>query len=322
MRAFVTGGSGFIGSHLIDALLEAGWRVAAISHRAPILQADRVEVAPIEMTDVSELTAEMRGAEVVFHLASAVGSSGAARDDYFQTNAAGAEAVLEAARRAGVDRIIHFSSAGVLGAVREGELAGEDYPAQPILPYDHAKRAGEEAARRYAAEGMNVVIVRPGWVYGPRDRRTFKLIRQIARGRFVMATKGAARQSPVYVEDLVKGVLQAAARGAAGQVYHLGGPQIMTAREIVDEVAAACGRAIPRFRIPALPARLAAFLLEKAFFPLHREPPLSRPKLSFFSHSKALSIEKARREFGYSPQIEFRRGVRLAVDWYRRNGWL
>jgi nucleoside-diphosphate-sugar epimerase len=322
MRAFVTGGSGFIGSHLIDALLEAGWRVGALSHRGPILQADRVEITAGDVIDIRALAAGVKGVDAVFHLASAVGSFRRAREDDFRVNAAGTEAVLEAARRAKVARVIHCSSAGVLGTVRDAEVAAEDYPPRPILPYDHAKYQAEKLARRFAAEGMNVVIVRPGWVYGPRDRRTFKLIRAIAGGRFVLATRGAARQTPVYVGDLVGGILQAATRGRAGEVYHLAGSEILTAREIVEAVAAACGRPIPRLRLPALPARLAAYLLEKAYSPFRQEPPLSRPKLSFFLHSKALSIDKARRELGFSPQVDFRRGIRLAVDWYRRSGWL
>jgi nucleoside-diphosphate-sugar epimerase len=322
MRAFVTGGSGFIGSHLIDALLEDNWRVGAVLHRAPILQADRVDVYPGDVTDFGAVEAGMKDADVVFHLASAVGSSLAGRDEYFRINAAGTEAVLKAARRARVARIIHFGSAGIFGAVRGVDIAGEDYPPRPILAYDHAKYEGEEIARRFAAGGMDVVIVRPGWAYGPRDRRTFKLIRRIARGRFIMATKGAARQSPVYIDDLVSGIRLAAARGKAGETYHLAGGEVLTAREIVQAVASACGRRVPRFHLPSLPARLAAYLLEKACLPLHKEPPLSRPKLSFFLYSKPISIDKSRRELGYSPQVDFSRGIRLALDWYRRNGWL
>jgi nucleoside-diphosphate-sugar epimerase len=322
MRAFVTGGSGFIGSHLIDALLAEGWGVAALAHRSPILQADRVEVCAGDLSDVQALAAHMKGTDAVFHLAAAVGSSRGAGENDFRVNVSGTEAVLEAARRAGVARVIHCSSAGVLGAVRDGEVATEDYPRRPILPYDRAKHRAEELARRLASDGMDIVIVRPGWVYGPRDRRTFKLIRAIARGRFLIAARGEARQTPVYIIDLVRGMIQAAAVGRTGEVYHLAGSEILTVRELVEMVAAACGRSLPRLRLSALPARFAAWLLEKAYSPLHKEPPLSRPKLSFFLHSKALAIDKARRELGFSPQVGFRRGINLAVDWYRRNGWL
>ena len=322
MRAFLTGGSGFIGSHLIDALLEDGWRVAALSHRTPIQQSGRVEKIASDITDLRALESGMKDTDVVFHLASALGSSLINRQEFTRINAAGTEAVLEAARRARVPRVVHFSSAGVLGCVRDGDVADEGYPARPILAYDHAKYAGEKAALRFAADGMDVVIVRPGWAYGPGDRRTFKLIRKVVAGPFILATKAAARQTPVYITDLVKGTLLAAARGRPREVYHLAGAEILTAAEIVKAVASAAGRRLPRFHIPGLPARLAAFFLEQAFRPLRKEPPLSRPKLSFFLHSKPLSIAKAGRELGYSPEIDFAHGIRLALDWYRRNGWL
>ena len=322
MRAFVTGGSGFIGSHLIEALLREGWSVAALARRSPIVQADRVDVFPGDVTDPDVLAAGMRNADAVFHLAAAVGSSPGGRADDFHVNASGSAAVLEAARRAGAGRLIHFSSAGVFGAVADGEVAAESYPRRPILAYDRAKLEGEDLALRAAAEGFNVVVIRPGWVYGPRDRRTFKLIRTIARGRFILATKGAARQTPVYVDDLVRGTLAVAARGRAGEIYHLAGREILTAREIVEETASACGRRLSRFRIPTPAARLAAFVLERAWRPFRREPPLNRAKLSFFLSSKALSIDKAEREIGFAPAVDFPAGIRLAIDWYRRNGWL
>jgi nucleoside-diphosphate-sugar epimerase len=322
MRAFLTGGSGFIGSHLIDALLGEGWRVSALSHRTPVRRAADVDLIAADITDLGALESGMKDADVVFHLASALGSSLIGREEFFRINAAGTHAVLEAARRARVTRVVHFSSAGIFGCVKDGDVADETYPARPILAYDHAKYAGERTARQFAAEGMDVVILRPGWAYGPGDRRTFKLIRMVAAGPFVLAPRAAARQTPVYINDLVKGVLLAAARGRAGEVYHLAGAEILTSAEIVRAVASAAGRRRPRFHLPGWPARLAAYVLEKAFLPLRKEPPLSRPKLSFFLHAKPLSIAKARRELGFSPEVDFANGIRLTLDWYRRNGWL
>lgn len=322
MRAFVTGGSGFIGSHLIDTLLADGWSVTALCHRTPLRQVGLVKLITADIADLKALESGMTGVDVVFHLASALGSSLIGRQEFFRINAAGTEAVLEAARRKKVSRVVHFSSAGVLGAVKEGDTADESYPRRPILAYDHAKRAGEDAARRFASEGLDVVILRPGWAYGPGDRRTFKLIRMVVRGPRIMATRGAARQTPVYISDLVEGVKLAADRGRAGEAYNLAGAEILTAAEIVRAVASAAGRRWPSWRIPAAPALLAALLFEKSFWLLGKEPPLSRPKLSFFLDSKPLSIAKARRELGYRPEVDFNSGIRRTLDWYRKNGWL
>lgn len=322
MRAFLTGGSGFIGGHLLASLAADGWRVTALAHRSPLPAHDLVSSVAGDITDRDSLAEGMAGAEIVFHLASALGGSLIERREFFRINAGGTAAVLEAARRARVARVIHFSSAGVLGAVRDGDVADERYPTRPIQPYDHAKLAGERAALEAAAAGQDVVVVRPGWAYGPGDRRTFKLIRMIAKGPPLMATRGTARQTPVFIDDLVKGARLAAERGRSGEVYHLAGAEILTAAEIVRTVAVAAGRRPPRFHLPGLPARAAALLLETAFRPIHREPPLSRPKLSFFLHSKPLSIAKACRELGFSPGVDFAAGLRLTLDWYRTNGWL
>jgi nucleoside-diphosphate-sugar epimerase len=322
MRAFVTGGSGFIGGHLIDALLRESWQVRALVHKAPVLQAGRVETCPGDITDIRALQHGLKDTDVLFHLASALGSSLVGRKEFSRVNTAGTEAVMEAARRADVRRAVHLSSAGVLGNVRNGEVADEDYPSKPISVYDRTKWGGEEIARRFAAGGMDIVIIRPGWAYGPRDTRTFKLIRAVDKGNFFLATKGAARQTPVYIDDLVRGILLGASRGAAREIYQLAGREILTAREIVEAIAWACQRKVSRFYIPSLPARAAAFLLEKAFHAFRKEPPLSRAKLSFFIHSKALSTEKAQHELGFVPNVDFRLGIRLAVDWYRENGWL
>jgi len=322
MRAFITGGSGFIGSHLIDALLSKGWDVRALVHRGAILQHDRVETLIGDICDRAVLESGLKDVDIVFHLASALGSSVIGRDEFSRINAFGTEVVLEAARETGVKRVIHLSSAGVLGAVRKGDIAAEDYPPNPLQVYDRTKLEGEKTALRFAGQGMDIVVIRPGWAYGPRDKRTFKLIKAICQKKFIMATKGEARQTPVFIEDLVRGILLAAEKGRKGEVYHLAGNEILTTREIVGVVASSCGRRIPRFRLPLIPARLAALALEKMYSPFRREPPLGRAKLSFFLHSKPLSIQKAKTELGFSPEFDFERGIRLALSWYKEQGWL
>ncbi len=322
MRAFVTGGSGFIGGHLIETLLHRGFEVRALVHRRPLQTEDRVETVKGDICDQEVLGQAMRGIDVLFHLASALGASTIGEKEFRRINALGTECILQAARSAGVGRVIHLSSAGVFGAVRKGDIAAEAYPPKPITVYDVTKLEGEEVALRFAQEGSDVVVVRPGWAYGPGDRRTFKLIKSICRGRFIMATRGSGLQTPVYIDDLTRGILLAGEKGRKAEVYHLAGGEIMSVRKMAEEIAAACGRRLPRVYLPALPARLTAFLLDKSFTPLRREPPLSRSKLSFFLHSKPLSIDKARRELGYAPEVEFSGGMARAVAWYRSQGWL
>ena len=322
MRAFITGGSGFIGGHLIESLVGRRLEVRALVHRSPIRPSDKVETVQGDICDQELLSKALAGMDILFHLASALGSSAIGRQEFRRINTLGTENILEAARLAGVSRVVHLSSAGVFGSVRKGETAAESVPPKPITVYDKTKLEGEQTALRFAREGLDVVVVRPGWAYGPGDRRTFKLIKAVCSGRFIMATRGKGYQTPVYIDDLIKGILLAAEKGKKGEVYHLASGEIMTVRNMVEDIAAACGRKLSRLYLPLLPAQLAAFLLEKTFAPLRREPPLSRSKLSFFIHSKPLSIEKAREELGYKPEFDFQSGLSQTISWYRSQGWL
>jgi nucleoside-diphosphate-sugar epimerase len=321
-RAFVTGASGFIGSHLVDSLLRRGFEVKALVHRSPLPPADKLEIVRGDICDREILGRALEGVDILFHLASALGSAVIGRDEFRRINVLGTECILEAARRSGVSRVVHVSSAGVFGAVEKGEVAAESSPPAPLTVYDKTKLEGERTAIGFAGEGMDVVVLRPGWAYGPRDRRTFKLIKAVCAGRFIMVTRGSGLQTPVYIDDLIKGVHLAAEKGASGEIYHLAGGEIMTVREMVRVVALACGKKPSRLFIPLLPARIAALLLEAAYAPRGKEAPFNRSKLSFFIHSKPLSIEKARRELGFAPEADFGSGITRAVSWYRSQGWL
>jgi dihydroflavonol-4-reductase len=264
----------------------------------------------------------MGGVDVVFHLAAAVGSVVTNPHEFREVNVNGTEAVLTAAKRAGVGRIIHFSSIGVLGAVKSGDMADEDYPAAPRTLYDRTKFAAEKAARLAAADGLDVVIVRPGWVYGPGDRRTFKFIRAVCCRKFALIAGAPGRQTPVYIDDLVAGALLAAEKERSGAIYHLAGDEILTPAEMTAIVAAACGVAGPRLRLPRGFAKAAAFILEKAFGLVNKETPLNRGKLAFFLDPKAMSSARAKKELGYAPATDFSTGIVRTIAWYRENGWL
>jgi len=322
MRAFVTGGSGFIGGHLIESLLGRGFEVRALAHRSPLPPASKLEVLLGDICDRERLGRALEGVDILFHLASALGSAVIGRDEFRRVNVLGTECVLEAARRSGVNRVVHISSAGVFGAVKKGGIAAESSPLKPVTVYDKTKLEGEETALRFAREGLDVVVVRPGWAYGPHDRRTFKLIKAVCSGRFIMVTRGAGLQTPVYIDDLITGIHLASEKGGSGETYHLSGGEIMTVRDMIRAIALACGKKPSRLFIPLLPARLAALLLEAAYAPRSKEAPFSRSKLSFFIHSKPLVIDKARRELGYAPEVDFRSGITRTVSWYRSQGWL
>jgi len=324
MRTFVTGAAGFVGKHLVSRLVADGARVRALVHRSalpPELEA-KVEVIRGDLQDRVLLREAMREVEIVFHLASALGSSLLGAEEFQAVNAGGTEAVLAAARESGVKRVVHFSSAGVLGHVRGGFPAPETRPPGPRDVYGRTKLAGEELALAAARAGQDVVIIRPGWVYGPGDRRTFKLIRTIARRRFILVGSGKIRQTPVHVGDLVSGTLLCAAKGRPGEIYNLTGKEVLTVKAMAEAIAAAAGVTIPETTLPLAPARAAAWLAAALYRPFKKEAPLNPSRLAFFVDSKPLDIAKAVHELGYAPAFDFRTGIAATVEWYRTNGWL
>jgi dihydroflavonol-4-reductase len=322
MRAFVTGASGFIGARLVERLLERGWDVTALVHSRELPERAGLRVVRGDIRDIPKFENALAGADALFHLASALGASRIPESEFLAINAEGTRAVLETARRGGVKRTVHFSSAGVLGHVAENIPAPEDHGLDPRDRYDRTKLRGEEEARAAVREGLDAVIIRPGWVYGPGDRRTFKLIRAIARGRFILVGQGRTRQTPVYIDDLVDGVFLAWEKGRPGEIYNLAGPDVLTVGEMAAAIASACGRKLPRFKIPLGMARPAAAVMGGLFGLFGREAPLSPSRLSFFVHPKPLDIAKARRELGYAPGTDFAEGLARTAEWGRAHRWL
>ena len=322
MRAFLTGASGFIGTHLVDYLLENEWQVRALLHQSNIHREEEIDVVRGDIRDFKVLRQALEGTDVLFHLAASLGSALISEDEFYQINVHGTRNILKAAQAQNIKKIVHLSSAGVLGSVNKNEIAEEDYPLNPMSIYDKSKLEGEKVALRMALEGMNIIVIRPGWVYGPGDRRTFKLIESIANKKFVLVTKGETWQTPIYIQDLLEGILLCAEKGQKGEIYHLSGGEVLRVREMVEIIASATGKKIPPFTLPLFPVKLAAWSLEKIFFLFRKEAPLNRAKLSFFIHPKPLSIKKAEKELGFAPQKNFKEGMALTVDWYRKNHWL
>jgi nucleoside-diphosphate-sugar epimerase len=306
----------------VDRLLESGWSVRAfdIGRRGP--DKAGLEFVEGDIRDAALAGRTTEGVDVVFHLAAALGASRLGEEGFLAVNEGGTRNVLEAARKNGVKRAVHFSSAGVLGHVKENSPAGENHALNPRDAYDRTKLAGERAALEIGGKGIGVVVVRPGWAYGPGDRRTFKLIRSIARGRFILVGRGGALQTPVYVDDLVEGALLAAEKGRAGEIYNLAGGEALTVRAMAEMITVACGRKLPRLRVPMGPTRLLAAMMGAAFGLIGKEAPLNPSRLAFFLHPKPLSIDKARAELGYEPETGFADGLAVTAAWGRQAGWI
>ena len=240
MKVFITGAAGFIGRHLVRVLLQKDWSIKVLLHSTHLpedLQKSPLEIIWGDLSDRASLIQGMKDCQLGFHLASALGGKLISPQEFWKINVQGTLNFLQAAQKADIQQVIFFSSAGVLGRVKPGEVATEDYPPQPQTIYDRTKLEAEKIAQQYSQSGLKITIIRPGWVYGPEDRRTFKLFQAIARRRFILLGGGRAWQTPVYVDDLIQGTLLALEKGRGGEIFHLAGPEVLSVREMAEIIA-------------------------------------------------------------------------------------
>jgi nucleoside-diphosphate-sugar epimerase len=320
MHVLITGGGGFVGSHLIDSQLHQGHHVRTVDmhtgHLAHVADHPQLEVIVGDLTDASLVTHLVSGVDVVYHLASAHLQTSVPDIRYWAVNVAGTKTLMQAAHAAGVKRVVHCSSVGVFGEIANPP-ADETAPCAPTNIYEQTKLAGEQAALECAEQlGLPVVVVRPAWVYGPRCPRTHKLLRTIKKGRFVVVGNGQALRHPLYVADAVKGLeLCAAVERAPGEVYIIAGPTPVTVATLVEMSAEVVGVPAPRRRIPVVPAKAVGYALQMAYKPLRREPPFSRRSVDFFLKHNAYDISKAQHELGFQPQVDLHEGLAQTWRW-------
>jgi len=321
----VTGATGFTGGHLVRRLRQLGHHVRALVRPGSDVQTLRsqgVEIVQGDLTRPDDVASAAEGVGKIFHIAAVFRTAGHPDSYYYDVNVGGTENVLEAARRHGVERVIHCSTIGVHGDVSQVPST-EESPYNPGDIYQRTKLAGEQVAREAFAKGLPGTIVRPSSIYGPGDLRMLKLFRTVHSRRFRMFGSGDVFFHMVYIDDLVDGMLLCAEKPEAlGQVFILAGPRYLTLEEMVTIVANAVGVPPPRGRLPLWPLMMAAVACEAVCRPLRVEPPLYRRRADFFRKNRAFSSEKARLVLGYEPRVDPRDGILQTARWYFENGFL
>jgi nucleoside-diphosphate-sugar epimerase len=324
----VTGGTGFIGSRLALHLRQQESRVRVLGQgNTPAEQANRsmlqglgIPVHDVSVTDRAALDAPMEGVQVVFHLAAAQHEAGASESHFRDVNVAGTRNVLDAAVKAGVRRFVHGSTIGVYGDP-EGPL-DERSPTQPVNVYGRTKLEGERVALEYKHR-FHLTVIRISEVFGPGDHRLLKLFRMVRKGRFFLIGAGKNLHHPIFVDDLVRGLVMAATGDhASGEVLILAGRDVVDTNQMVEQVAGAVDRSPPRIRMPILPFLAAATVMEATLPKLGISPPLHRRRLDFFRKSFSLSGERAHEVLGFDARVGFAEGARETARWYEEQGLL
>jgi dihydroflavonol-4-reductase len=304
MRAFVTGGGGFIGGRLVRQLLAAGTDVRAIARSersAAALRGAGCEVVVGDVLDATGLADALRRCDVAYHVAGEyrVGIRAADRPAMEAANVTATERFLDAAIAAGVPRIVHVSTQNAFGNTRY-RVVDETYerprPYRYASFYDETKHRAHLAAHERIEAGAPILIAMPGIVYGPGDHSELGgVLAQAASGRLRALTFGDAGLNMAHVDDIAAGIALIGGRGRLGEAYVLGG-EITTLAELVRRVSAIGGHRPPRLTTPTWALRVAAPLVSRL------GPDLGELVSASAGVPYWASDAKARRELGYAPR--------------------
>lgn len=320
---FVTGGTGFIGSHLVDLLIEQGWEVRCLVRNPESLgwltgKPIALYSGDLDSTDV--LREGISGADAVFHLAGATAAG--SREEYFRINAIGCRNVGEAALKCPdpPQVVAYVSSLAAVGPSQPGKAVDEDTPPSPLTDYGRSKLEGEKTLR--AMGDLPLIVLRPPAVYGPRDRETLAFFRLASRG-FFPVVGGGAEVSLIHVRDLVRGIVLAAERSPTGGTYFLAHDEPVVIADLSVHLAGALGRKVRNVTIPVSALWTAAAASELLGRVAGRLPVFNREKVKeLAAPGWVCNTGKARRELSFQAIIDTASGIRETTDWYLRSRWI
>ncbi|MEX0715816.1 MAG: NAD-dependent epimerase/dehydratase family protein [Planctomycetaceae bacterium] len=327
----ITGATGLVGSHLAEEARQRGLRTRAIvraSSDTKLLDEWGVETVVGDMADPLSLAQALAGATVVVHCAAKVGDWGPI-DEYRQVNVAGLEKLLEAAEANGsLRRFVHVSSLGVYEA-RDHHGTDETEPVNlaGIDGYTVTKAEADLLVQKHVAEkNLPGVILRPGFIYGPRDRTVFpRLLERIRDKRFAYLGKGDKLVNNTYVGNLVQAIFLAIEKDEAlGRVFNIRDGRLVTKKEFMEAIADEAGYDKPTKHVNLQFAKGLAKVMEGTWRLLGKKeaPLLSSARIKFLGLNLDFSMERAQRELGYQPATDFDAAMKTTIDWFREQGML
>jgi nucleoside-diphosphate-sugar epimerase len=326
MAILVTGATGFLGDHLTRRLLAEGKQVRVLARspeRAKPLIAAGAELAVGEITDADSVSAALQGVTTVYHLAGKLLKPGVSAVDYRRIHVEGTRVLLvQCAKCSTIERIVHCSTTGVLG-VTGAKPADETAPFAPTNVYEQTKLEGELLAREAGQQGLPIVIVRPGLVYGPGDLHLLGFFRAIYRRLFRPIGRADVWLHPIYIDDMTEAFVRCGANpGAIGACFHIAGREPATIATLADTIANVLGTPEPAGRIPRPAALAVATVGDWLPDRFKAAAPLTRSRLDFLTRSRVYDVSKAKALLGFEAETSLRSGISQTVAWYRQNGYL
>ncbi|MGE0480333.1 MAG: NAD-dependent epimerase/dehydratase family protein [Phycisphaerae bacterium] len=326
----VTGATGLLGSHVVEQLRKQNRPVRALVRRGSDrswLESQGVEFAEGDVTDPASLAAACRGVHVVYHSAARVGDWGP-WEEFQRITIDGTQYLVDAAIAAGVRRFVHISSISTYGYHTDEVIVDETAPlGYKLYKWAYYSRSKIEAEQRVwqaqRAGKIETTIIRPAWLYGPRDRTTFpRLVRMLQEGRAKILGRGDNRLNVVYSGNVAEAcILAADSPAAVGEAFNCSNDGEITQMQYFDLLARACKAPAVSRHVPYKVAYTAGFVLECLghLFRSQKPPFITRYAVWLMGRRSYFSSEKARRVLGWKPTISYEVGVPLTLEWYFRN---
>lgn len=318
----MTGATGFVGGHLVSALLARGDRVSVLVRtpaKALGLESRGVELVAGDLSNMSALAAATAGADVVYHLAGAVAAVNEAT--YLVANRDGTANVVRAAEASGVTRLVYLSSMAAGGPSRRGTPWTDGAPAAPVTAYGRSKLAGERVVEGSA---LQWITLRAPAIYGPNDRDNFiKLFRMLPLGVLPVFGDGSQELSAIYAPDLAEALLAASPTAIGQGVYYVNHPEIVTSRELIHALATAAGRRVRVVPLPAIVARLALLATGTAARVAGQNTILNADKAhEFLAAAWTADPAPFMHRTGWQARHGLTAGLAATYRWYQTHGWL
>ncbi len=328
MRVLVTGGSGFLGSHIAEQLSREGHIVRALvrksSNRKFLEKLDRLEFAEGAVEDADKVHEAMKGVDAVIHSAGLVKAR--TPDEFRATNVQGTVNLLDAAKKhaPGLKRFVFISSLAAVGPSYDGKPVSGSQAPNPVTHYGRSKGDAERLVRA-EKDRLPVTVIRPPLVYGPRDNETFAFFQSVSRGVLPILGDGLNTLSVIYASDAASACVRAIeADVPSGNAYFVDDGTAHVWREALADVEHALGRrARLRFGIPLAVVAAAALGSELYGKFSNKAVMLTRDKVNELKQAHwVCNSDDTRKDLGWKPEVQWREGTMLAAKWYQDNGWL
>jgi dihydroflavonol-4-reductase len=326
VKALITGGTGFIGSHLVELLVKKGYAVRCLIRRTSDtrwLSGVPAEYVYGDLFDADALREAVGGVDFVYHAAGVTKSK--TKEGYYTGNTTGTANLLDAVKKFNptLKRFVHLSSQTVAGPSPTKTPITEEVDPRPITTYGMSKLKAEEECRKVSSS-FPITILRLPAVYGPRDKDVFEFFNTIGKGLQPMVGFREKYVSLLHVADVVRGLVMAAESPVtAGQTYFISSKGVYGWREVGDVAKRVMEKAVLRVRIPEFGVYLVSAFAE--FFALFS----SKPALINFEKARDMvqdywtcDSSRANRDFGFEQEISLEEGMRETIAWYRAEGWL